>query len=228
MNRFTYVTLIFVSIVFCSTRLLAQEVITEGKIAYEISFPDMEMDQTYKELNPTGSIVYFKDHRSRTELTIGQGLHTASILNAETGEIITLTDMMGTKNAMIIEDQNKNKLNSKTKDDSTSPQITYLDEIKEIAGFSCKKAIVKFANENDSVEIFYTEKINAVMQLNKDWIGFYGFPLQYTLVANGMVMMMTAQKVSDEKVNESFFRIPADYQIITVEQMRRMMQEKGK
>ncbi len=204
----------------------SQGVITEGKIVYEISFPDMELDKAYKDLNPTGSVVYFKNDVSRTELTVGKGLHTATILNASSGEMVTLTDMMGTKNAMIIEGEGIGKAKNKSK--AADATIEYFDDTKEIAGYSCKKAIIKTENSSSPVYVFYTDKIHSIMQINRDWNNFNGFPLQYTLEMNGIVMMMTAISVSSEKVADSYFLIPSDYQIITAEQMRIMLQDTKK
>ena len=206
-------------------KAFAQGVITEGKVVYEISFPDMELDQKYQAMMPSESIVYFKDKKSRTEMTVSAGIHTASILDSKSGEIITLTDMMGTKNAMILTEKDQLKSKEKTKDKVKDqfPVITYQNETKVIAGYTCKKVLIQTDAESKPIEIYYTDKLKSVMQINSGWKNFEGFPLEYTLDMEGMKMMMSAKSVTEEKVDDVQFEIPADYKILTVAEMEKMM-----
>ncbi len=56
------------------------------------------------------------------------------------------------------------------------PNIEYLDETKTIAGYTCKKAIMKDESGQLSMTAYYTEKINN--QAEKKFAGLKGFPLQ--------------------------------------------------
>jgi hypothetical protein len=125
---------------------------------------------------------------------------------------------------MLIEGKKEGKLKANDKSKKALPEISYLDETKEIAGYSCKKARIKTASTTNPVEVYFTDRINSIMQINRDWKDFKGFPLQYTLEMEGIVMMMTAISVSSEKIADSLFVIPADYTILTAEQMSKMMQ----
>src|SRR6187399_2450156 len=84
-------------------QLLAQEKLSEGKVIYEITYPDMEMDPQMAAMMPTESVVYFKGPLSRTETSMGMGISSATIVNSKTNEMTALTDMMGTKTATIVD-----------------------------------------------------------------------------------------------------------------------------
>ncbi len=57
-----------------------------------------------KAMMPTESVVYIKGALSRTETAMGMGISSATIMNAKTNEVIALMDMMGTKTATVMQD----------------------------------------------------------------------------------------------------------------------------
>lgn len=228
MNRLLSFVVLFHFFLTFSLSSLAQNVIKEGKIVYVISYPGMEMDSSYKAMMPSESVVYFKDSKSRTEMSVSTGIFTASILDSRTGDIITLTDMMGTKNAIVLtaKDQQKAK-KEKTKDGSASTpvEIIFKTESKVVAGYTCKKAMIIPGDETAPIEVFYTDQINSKTQLNSNWKNFEGFPLEYTINMEGIMMQLTASSVTTGNVADSLFSIPTDYKILTSAELERMMKE---
>jgi Domain of unknown function (DUF4412) len=200
--------------------VIAQETINEGKIVYEITYPDMEMDAQMAAMMPSQSIVYIKSNWSRTETAVGMGISSVTIMNSKTNEIIALMDMMGTKTATIMKDD----VPAKGKDKSTSSGMTFklVNETKEIAGLVCKKAIMN-SGDGDDFEMYYTDAINSKSQFSKQWKDFKGFPMEYVISSSGFNMKMTAKSVSAEKVNDDFFKVPSDYKILTQEEFSKMM-----
>ncbi len=231
MNRFLNPIVLFLFFVTCSFTSFAQNAITEGKIVYIISYPGMEMDSSYKAMMPSESVVYFKDHKSRTEMNVSTGIFTASIMDSKTGDIITLTDMMGTKNAIVLtekDQQNAKKEKTKKGSESHPVKIIYDAETKVVAGYTCKKAMITTGNETTPIEVFYTDQINSKTQLNNSWEKFEGFPLEYTINMEGIMMKLSAASVNIGNVNDSLFTIPSDYKILTSAELERMMKEYDK
>ncbi len=224
MNRLLKLVIILFFSATIST--IAQNVITEGKIVYNISYPGMEMDSNYKAMMPSQSIVYFKDQKSRTEMSFSTGIFTASLLDSKSGEIITLTDMMGTKTAIVLtEKDQQNAKKEKEKSGTKYPpiKITYEAETKKVAGYSCKKALITTGSESYPIEIFYTDQIKSITQLNSSWENFDGFPLEYTLNMEGVMMKLSASEVAVGNVDDSLFSIPSDYKVMTTMEMEKMM-----
>lgn len=210
------ITVVFLALIQLNVQ--AQKPLTEGKVVFAISYPDMEMDAQMMAMMPTESSVFFKGAMSRTELNMGMGISSSSIMNSKTGEIIALTDMMGSKSAMkMTADDIK-----KSKETPDKPVITLTTETKTIVGYNCKKAIVK-SGETSSLEVFYTDKISSSTAAALDWKEIKGFPMEYYLDQNGLKMKFTAKSVSPEKVSDDLFLIPKDYKLVTQEEMMKKM-----
>lgn len=212
--------LLFLSVGSYST--YAQKMVSEGKIIYEISYPDMMLDAEMLAMMPKESVVFFKGDFSRTDLNMGMGITSSSIFNSKTGEVIALTDLMGTKTAMKISagDQKKSKEQNKR----SQMKVILTGQTKEIAGYPCKRAVVK--NDDDTaLDIYFTENIKARTTATIDWKEINGFPMEYYLDQNGLKMKFTATKVLLENVEDSLFQIPEGYKMITQEEMMKMMGE---
>jgi len=212
---------IFALLLVCSANnVTAQQVISEGLITYEISYPDMEMDKDMAAMMPTESLVYVKSYLSRTETKMGMGIVSATIMNAKTNEVIALMDMMGTKTATIMKEEGDDK--NKEKSGEGEMKFELVNETKEIAGLLCKKAIMK-NNDGTEFEMYYTESIDTKSQFSKQWKNFKGFPMEYVISSGGFNMKMTAKLISKIDVADELFKIPADYKIMTQEEFSKMM-----
>ena len=221
MKKIIQLALIAVVISITTIPTFAQKSFTEGKILYAITYPDMELNSEMEAMMPKESTVFIKGIMSRTELNMGMGINTASIMNSKTGEIIGLTDMMGSKSAMKMtpDDMQKARETNKTPE----PKIKLTDETKEIAGFECKRALVK-STDDTYLDIYYTDKINVKTPSMVDWKDIKGFPLEYSLNQNGLKMKFTAKSVVSEKVSDDMFEIPTDYKLLTQDEMMKMME----
>jgi GLPGLI family protein len=207
--------------VFClfNVVLAKAQKIAEGKLTYEISFPDMEVDEQTKSMMPTESVIYFKDNLMRMEMKM-MGMSTVVIGNQKDKSAITLMDMMGNKYAIKMTAEEIEK--EKSKVNSPKYDVKLTDETKVIAGYKCKKAIASTKDGNEIV-IFYTSEIAAKNQsFNDQYKGVDGFPMEYQMTQNGMNMKLVAKSVSREKVDDSKFTIPPDYKITTKEELAKM------
>ena len=202
--------------------IFGQRKIAEAKIIYEISYPEMMLDSQMLSNMPQESVVFIKGNLSRTDLDLGMGISSSTIFNSNTGEVIALTDLMGTKTAMKIsrEDQGRSKRQNKR----SEMKVEVTDYTKEIAGYTCKRAVVNDFDET-SLEIYFTEQISARTSATIDWEEINGFPMQYYLIENGLRMLFKAKEVIPEQIADSVFEIPAGYKLITQEEMMKMMGE---
>ena len=100
------------------------------------------------------------------------------------------------------------------------PQITYSDEVKTIAGYTCKKAVLSFDNST-KMTVWCAEEIVGGGSWGGNFKGLKGAPLEYSADVSNMSMTMTATKVSEEKVDKDNFKIPKGYEIMTPEQLQK-------
>jgi hypothetical protein len=195
----------------------AQKVINEGKVVYKITYPEMELDNQTAAMLPSESVVFFKNTKSRTDVSMGMGMTTSTIIDSKTDSHIALFDMMGNKSAVITTPEEVQK----HRDSQKNSKVIQTEEKKEIAGYDCKK-IVLSNNDTTRMEMFYTDKINPKAKLMPEARNIEGFPLEYIMEQNGMKMKMTAMSVTEEKVSDDQFVIPPDYTVKTMEEMMKM------
>ena len=198
--------------------VVAQKPFSEGKIVYAITYPDMEMDNQMAAMMPTEQVVYVKGMMTRTDFSMGMGINSSSIMNGKTGDMIALTDMMGTKSAVKLSADEIKKATDKSK--SGSPKVTLTSATKVIAGYSCKKAVVTL-EKGGNLDIYYTDKINSKLAGMTDYKEINGFPMEYAVEQSGIKMKFSAKSVTPEKVADNKFSIPSDYKVMTQEEMRK-------
>lgn len=214
MKRNFYFALFTVLSCLFSIAALAQKSIEEGKIVYEISFPENDFDEQTLAMLPTQSTMYFKGNISRTELSMAMGMENASIYDGKSGKVTTLTNMMGNKTYMTMDD-------TQDKGTAEKPEIVNTDETKTIAGYLCKKSIMKM-KDGSSVELYHTDKISSTMSGVPNSKELGGFPLEFSINQMGFKMKFIAQSVAAEKVSDELFKVPSDYKFVTPDDMRKM------
>ena len=184
--------------------------IKQGKIIYKINYPSVDLPSDQKAMLPSESVCYFSNNSCRTESDGFMGMKMVTICTKE--EMTILMDIMGKKIAMNPRDDKSMK--------AKTPEISYSEETKKIAGYDCKKAILVF-DENTKMVVWCADGITGGGSWGGNFENLKGAPLEYTADLNGMSMTMTASKVSEEKVSKKKFEIPSDYEFMTPEQLQR-------
>ena len=167
---------------------------------------------------PNEAVFYFKNEKSRSEFRGGIN-STISIYNSRTNSAVVLMDAMGNKIALATtnEDINQEKLKQ------SKFTVEYTDETKAIAGYKCKKAIIKL-EEGTVIEVFYTNEINLS---TKDLTNPYsdkirGIFMEYVISQNGFDMKFIATKVELKKIDDNLFIAPEGYKYVTKEELKEM------
>ena len=192
----------------------------KGIITYDITYEGEEIDAATMAQMPTEIIVSVLGDKVRNE-QISAFYSMAQISDMGNGSAIVLIDAMGMKIAVnqSKEEIDKNKAEAEVED----PVIKFLDETKEIAGYTCKKAEVT-SGEN-TIEVFYTDAIGVPKGMNDNtgFKGIEGVLMEYSIVQGDMIMIMTVREVKKGKVNKGMFLIPDDYDIKTAEELGGML-----
>jgi|AntAceMinimDraft_14_1070370.scaffolds.fasta_scaffold82667_1 GLPGLI family protein len=188
----------------------------KGVVTYGITYEGDEIDAATQAQLPTGVIVSILGNKVRNE-QVSAFYSMASISNMDDGSAIILIDAMGMKIGV---NQSKEDIDGNIEEASLEdPVVTLLDETKEIAGYTCKKAEV--SNGDDIIEVYYTDEINVPtgMNDNNGFKGINGLLMEYSVVQEGMIMIMTVKEVKKGKVNKGMFVIPDDYEIKTMDEL---------
>lgn len=190
----------------------------EGVVVYEISFPNLQIDERAKALMPKEMKLYIKGHQQRLEMAQTTNVKSVTISDSKTQTSTILMDMMDKKLAMKVTKEEVEKELAKSK----MPQIVYVEGTKNIAGYSCKKAEIVYEDGKKST-VYYTENIQ-MGNFSVDWSyqlpQLKGFPLEFEMDQKGTKMRMTAVKVAKELIPITLFMVPEGYQEITREQLQ--------
>lgn len=101
--------------------------------------------------------------------------------------------------------------------------VEYGKKTKEIAGYKCKNAILKFKDGSPQQEVWYTKDISIN---NPNWSNAYykvdGVLMEYNLKKFGLELHFTATSVSESKIDDSYFNIPAEYSKVNNADLEKM------
>lgn len=187
----------------------------EGVIQFEMSYENLsEQMKPMESMLPKSTTLEIKDGISKTVTPNAMGGETIILSNSESGETITLMNMMGTKYAI------KSNANDNKKEED-KPKVELVDETKDILGYTCKKAIVTDKNGNET-EIFYSEELSKI-SFAGNIEGIDGFPMQTTIAQDMFTMVQTVSNIDEKKIKKLKLEVPSDYELKTMEELQKMM-----
>ena len=142
-----------------------------------------------------------------------------TIHNAKSGAAVILKEYSGQKLMIKLTRENwetKNKAYQNISFDIT-------DEVKTIAGYSCKKAIAKMA-DGKTFEVYYSPDIVAAnKEYDPTFSNLPGLAMQYEIETGKMKFKYTISKVSFDAVQIAKFDFPTSgYRVMTYEESQQM------
>jgi hypothetical protein len=164
-----------------------------------------------KAMLPSEVVTYFSNNKTCTVISMGMNMmETRLISDAINYRYTTLVAAMGRKVAMVM-DKKQVEHNFL---DRVSLEVRHTSETKDIAGVSCRQAIITDST-NHTYPVYYTSDI-AVKQPN--WSSPFrdidGLLMEYSIRFGGIVMNLKAKEIINVKNEQSFFEIPEGYEII--------------
>ncbi len=207
-------TLLAVSALFIGTSF-AQ---FEGKIVYSLDYELPEAMESQRAMLPATMDLIIGKEKTKIVQNTMMGSQIV-ISDTKTKESVLLMDMMGQKMAINMPAPTEEDLKNEE-----LPTFKYDDKTKKIAGYKCKHAIMIVEDENgevNEIDVYYTEEIPS--EANSKLKGLKGFPLEYAMAPQGMVMTLTAKSVTKEKLPASEFNVPEGYKTMTMEEFKASM-----
>lgn len=196
-----------------------EKFISEGSIEYAASVVDQSNPMA--NMAPSKLTIKFKNNMSCAEMSAGMGLFSTSfIADPEKKSLIQLVKLLNKKFSMVMDEADLKKEN-----ELFNMEIIPSKETKMIAGYKCQKATVHYkAGDFPNFDIFYTKDLNIK---NSNFANpFYmidGVLMEYQMTKFGLEMKFTATAVKKEDIDDSVFQLPADYKLISKEEMNTML-----
>lgn len=194
----------------------------EGSITYSVTMEGLPPEQAAM-MDGTEQITFFKGEKSRIEFS-NAFISTIAINDGK--KTTVLMDQMGQK--MYFESTNEEM--KKKEEKGTEPVIEYKDETKKIAGYDCKKAIIKSKDEKGEetvMIVWYTDKIpytgQGATKNSNPFKGLKGAALEYEAKQGPFNMKFTATAVSTAPIADAkFVAITDGYVKKSNEDMKKM------
>ena len=211
----------FVSM-FSQGYLLAQKSAKEfkGVIKYTITYPDSKFDDATMAMLPQAMTLKSMGSKKKMEMFAGMA-NQVEITDAELMTRIALIDVMGQKFAI---SYNKQMVEEELKKDK-EPTVNYLDDTKTIAGYVCKNAeVTSYADGiEQTIMVYYTDELGLEdISFEGEFRNLEGFPLEYTIKNDKIIMTFTASEIKDGGVKKKDFEVPDGYKYVTEEELKSM------
>lgn len=195
--------------------------ISEGVITYEVKFPNIKSTSLAASMMPKKVRAYFKNSKLRVEMEIAYGLiKTVSISDSKKAKETVLMEIFGKKYVFI------NDAELIARENKVPYRLEKLNEKKEIAGMECTRVLVVNPASKKSFSIYYT---NEIRTKNINWHTPYhdidGMLLAYSISRNNIDMELVAENIEKQVVNDSLFKIPEGYELISKERFEEMLNE---
>lgn len=210
--------LILLTVLFSGIGAMAQ--MTTGHVSYKIDVAseDPESAMAVAMFANSTMDLYFDEDISRVDLDMGGLMSIATVSNAESGEVlILLGGMMGNMGVIT----SLEEMGTDEDDSDENITVTLLKETKTIAGYKCKKALL-LDDEGNEITYWYTDKIKANTKGQDNFNSkIPGFPLEYSVNNEGMLMTFSASVVDKSLENEEqlfAIEIPEGYEKMTYEE----------
>lgn len=199
MKKVLWISLIFLSYTVSTAQSF------EGIITYTIAYESLPADmQEAMAMMPKEQTFYIKNNMSKFVQETGM-TSTIVISNSDDNTSVLLMDAMGQKFKMTI---NSDEINN---EQENAPNIEYVSGTKTIAGYICKKAIIKMEGFDEEAVFYYTEEIPPLKLSGMEGLHLKGLPLEYAISAEGIKMVLKVSRVEKTTIDDSIFDIPEGY-----------------
>jgi hypothetical protein len=191
---------------------------TEGIIEYEIKVLDNKNPILTTDLLPGTMVTRFKNDCMSQELSAGMGMFsTTFVSNLEKKSVFQTLQMLGKKYSCVADSIQLVDIINK------EPLLNFelVPGEKIIAGYTCKKAIAKYADgSKPPIEVYYTEEI-AVKDPNFyfNYHQIKGVLMEFIVTRYMIEMRLTAKTVKNEAVADSYFNLDSSSKIVSLEEM---------
>jgi hypothetical protein len=210
------ISLILLGILLLSSckELAKTKDLSEGFIEYNIEYFDTVLQNSYNaNMRPNKMVIKFKDSNTINKIEGLSGAFTfAFIQNKQGQKAYTLIKLLN-KKLFYQEPLLPNTLPF-AYSDMPEFSITYTDEVINMLGFNCHKAIGHFRDSlSTPFEILYTKEINVNNpNANSPFEEIDGVLLKFTAIMFGHKMNVQASNIKSLKISDEEFVIPTGYE----------------
>jgi len=191
----------------------------EGIITFKITCYDYQNMEYPNSIFPKELTVTIKGDMAKVEMMTPIGPHI-EIINYIDESKITLIKLLNQKFAL---HETASEILENKKNEPKG-QVQFINETREIAGYSCKKAIVTTENNGakSSFDVWYSDELGGLNSnfdkpLYKD---IKGALLEFYLITSQFTFKATAISIEEKSISSQEFDIPFDYPITSKNELK--------
>lgn len=200
------------------------KVLSEGKVAYDVTYPELDSNNVLIKFLPDEMEMHFKENKYSHIWQAGLGLFkTGYYADCNSKEMHYILKLINVKYQSMFDTETIEVLNG----DYPDYTIEETGERKEIAGYTCHEVLVEFPGEElKPFTVWYTthlkiKDVNWCNPLSK----IPGVMMEYQLSRYDLTMKFTATKVFEEVIAPDAFNVPKEYEKISNKRMEYKIRE---
>lgn len=221
MKKFTKIA--FTTLLLLSGVMMNAQALKKGSVTYKLELTGN--DEAASMMGESTMILHFDEKIQASEMNMMNGMMLRKTITpiGNIKETRMTVEVMGMKYEII--DAGEEALNSTKGIGNLEDAVEVVydkKDVKEIAGFSCYKAIVKM-NDGSTNTFYITETIAPQTVLKETKLQLAGFPLQIITNTPQGEMTMTATVFSKELPKGCFVITGEGYTKLTMEEFKKQM-----
>ncbi len=201
---------------FAGCGMLGGADIKEGIIEYDITYPKLDPNSMVVQGLPSKAFLRFKNNDMSNDMSGMMGLISITYVSKQSAvkSVAQTLTLISKKYVADISTEQMNKMNS-----SYIDKVEPGKNVKEIAGFKCKEAVVSLKS-GETINVYYTNDIGIS---NPNWSNPYskidGVLMDFQMERYGLAMHLKAKQVLDQKIDDSVFNITEDFEKIPFDKL---------
>jgi len=216
--KYLLVVLPFLLLLTTCKRGAYEDKYNNGLIEYKITYLENELKEISPSLLPKKMKLEFSSNYSTNTIEGFMGFFKlSSHTNFKHRKCITLLEVLNKKYVF----NGKRGESMCCFDENPDMEVEYTDEIKEIAGLKCKKAIITLPGQHETFDVYYTNEISiAKPNSTNPYYQIDGVLMEFQLKLAYLKMQFTAEKFTPFQSNKAKeFSVPDDCREVSREQM---------
>jgi len=202
-------------------KILGGKNVSEGVIEYDITYPKLDPNNMMVSGLPNKAYLRFKNNNTVNDMSGMMGLISITYIAKQDKSVAQTLTLINKKYVSDISADDLKHLN-----DSYLNKIDQGKNTQNIAGFSCKEAIVSLQN-GETIHVYYTNDIGI---LNPNWSNPYtkidGVLMEFEMERYGVAMHLKAKTVVAQKIEDNAFDVSdSDYKKIPFAELEKILQE---
>jgi GLPGLI family protein len=220
-NQFVVIALAVIFLATSCGKTDKSNAITSGRIDYKITYLNTDIDKKTQNILPTRMKLMFNEKIASNNIEGFMGIY----------KLHAVTNFHTRKCSTVLKVFEKQYLFKGSRDEQMccfdnmeGMVIKWTDETKMIAGFNCKKCIIRLPETGESIDVYYTEEIDLKHPNSTNpYKEIKGVLMEFELKLSYLRMRFVAEKYQPIHEVDITPRLPSNIKQVSRDQMTQIL-----